>query len=44
MKNNLEYAILNLESARILGGLWGAIIGDALLSEMPWSPGRIHEP
>ncbi|MGB4222991.1 MAG: ADP-ribosylglycohydrolase family protein [Syntrophorhabdus sp.] len=30
MKNNLEYAILNLESARVLGGLWGAIIGDAL--------------
>jgi len=30
MKNNLESAILNLESARILGGLWGAIIGDAL--------------
>jgi ADP-ribosyl-[dinitrogen reductase] hydrolase len=29
MASNLESAILNLES-RILGGLWGAIIGDAL--------------
>jgi ADP-ribosylglycohydrolase len=30
MVSNLESAILNLESAKILGGLWGAIIGDAL--------------
>lgn len=30
MKNNLESAMLNLESVKVLGGLWGAIIGDAL--------------
>ena len=30
MVSNLESATLNLESAKALGGLWGAIIGDAL--------------
>jgi ADP-ribosyl-[dinitrogen reductase] hydrolase len=28
--SNLESAILNLESAKALGGLWGAVVGDAL--------------